>query len=384
MQFTLEENIVSGAVLKVIGVGGGGGNAVDHMVRSNVEGVDFVCANTDAQALRHSSASTVIQLGKNGLGAGAQPEKGRQAALEERDRIAELLQGADMVFVTAGMGGGTGTGAAPVVAEIAKELGILTVAVVTKPFPFEGKRRMKAAEEGITLLREHVDSLITIPNEKLEAVLGQDVSLLEAFNAANSVLQNAVCGIADIIIKPGMINVDFADVRTVMSEMGLAMMGTGVARGENRAEEAARMAISSPLLEDVDLAGARGILINITANESLSLGEFNRVGDVINELVDEDAQVIVGTSVNPDMSEDLSVTVVATGIGQRVAAPVAVPTPATRQRAISGQDGAPDYNALEIPTYRRDGKSQIEREAAQHKDNHDYIDIPTFLRRQAD
>lgn len=384
MQFTLEENIVSGAVLKVIGVGGGGGNAVDHMVRSNVEGVDFVCANTDAQALRHSSASTVIQLGKNGLGAGAQPEKGRQAALEERDRIAELLQGADMVFVTAGMGGGTGTGAAPVVAEIAKELGILTVAVVTKPFPFEGKRRMKAAEEGITLLREHVDSLITIPNEKLEAVLGQDVSLLEAFNAANSVLQNAVCGIADIIIKPGMINVDFADVRTVMSEMGLAMMGTGVARGENRAEEAARMAISSPLLEDVDLAGARGILINITANESLSLGEFNRVGDVINELVDEDAQVIVGTSVNPDMSEDLSVTVVATGIGQRVAAPVAVPTPATRQRAISGQDGQPDYETLDIPTYRRDGKSQVEREAAQHKDNHDYIDIPTFLRRQAD
>lgn len=386
MQFTLEENIVNGAVLKVIGVGGGGGNAVDHMVRSNVDGVDFVCANTDAQALRHSSASTVIQLGQNGLGAGANPEVGRQAALEGRDRIAELLQGADMVFVTAGMGGGTGTGAAPVVAEIAKELGILTVAVVTKPFPFEGKRRMKAAEEGIVQLREHVDSLITIPNEKLEAVLGHEVTLLEAFDAANSVLQNAVCGIADIIIKPGMINVDFADVRTVMSEMGLAMMGTGIARGENRAEEAAREAISSPLLEDVDLAGARGILINITANESLSLGEFNRVGDVINELVDEDAQVIVGTSVNPDMNEDLSVTVVATGIGQRAAGPVAVPSPQARQRPVTA-DGRPDYDTLAIPTYARDRKGQAETEAPQQKaagDTHEYIDIPTFLRRQAD
>jgi len=387
MQFTLEENIVNGAVLKVIGVGGGGGNAVDHMVRSNVDGVDFVCANTDAQALRHSSASTVIQLGKNGLGAGANPEVGREAALEERGRIAELLQGADMVFVTAGMGGGTGTGAAPVVAEIAKELGILTVAVVTKPFPFEGKRRMKAAEDGITALREHVDSLITIPNEKLEAVLGHEVTLLEAFDAANNVLQNAVCGIADIIIKPGMINVDFADVRTVMSEMGLAMMGTGLARGENRAEEAARMAISSPLLEDVDLAGARGILINITANESLSLGEFNRVGDVINELVDEDAQVIVGTSVNPDMSEDLSVTVVATGIGQRAAGPVAVPSPQTRRSPVTA-DGRPDYEVLATPTYARDRKGQAEQEVPQRRaasgDTHEYIDIPTFLRRQAD
>lgn len=386
MQFTLEENIVNGAVLKVIGVGGGGGNAVDHMVRSNVDGVDFICANTDAQALRHSAASNVIQLGDNGLGAGANPEVGREAALQGRDRIAEHLQGADMVFVTAGMGGGTGTGAAPVVAEIAKELGILTVAVVTKPFPFEGKRRMKAAEEGIVQLREHVDSLITIPNEKLEAVLGHEVTLLEAFDAANNVLQNAVCGIADIIIKPGMINVDFADVRTVMSEMGLAMMGTGVARGENRAEEAARMAISSPLLEDVDLAGARGILINITANESLSLGEFNRVGDVINELVDDDAQVIVGTSVNPDMSEELSVTVVATGIGQRAAGPVAVPNPQTRQSPVT-VDGRPDYSTLAIPTYARDRQGHSEPEAPQRKaagDTHEYIDIPTFLRRQAD
>ncbi len=386
MQFTLEENIVNGAVLKVIGVGGGGGNAVDHMVRSNVDGVDFICANTDAQALRHSAASNVIQLGDNGLGAGANPEVGREAALQGRDRIAEHLQGADMVFVTAGMGGGTGTGAAPVVAEIAKELGILTVAVVTKPFPFEGKRRMKAAEEGIVQLREHVDSLITIPNEKLEAVLGHEVTLLEAFDAANNVLQNAVCGIADISIKPGMINVDFADVRTVMSEMGLAMMGTGVARGENRAEEAARMAISSPLLEDVDLAGARGILINITANESLSLGEFNRVGDVINELVDDDAQVIVGTSVNPDMSEELSVTVVATGIGQRAAGPVAVPNPQTRQSPVT-VDGRPDYSTLAIPPYARDRRGHSEPEAPQRKaagDTHEYIDIPTFLRRQAD
>lgn len=390
MQFTLEENIVQGAVLKVIGVGGGGGNAVDHMVRSNVTGVDFVCANTDAQALRHSSASTVIQLGQNGLGAGANPEVGRQSALEEKDRIAELLEGADMVFVTAGMGGGTGTGAAPIVAEIAKSLGILTVAVVTKPFPFEGNRRKKAAEEGIIELREHVDSLITIPNEKLLAVLGGDISLLDAFNAANDVLQNAVCGIADLIVKPGMINVDFADVRTVMSEMGLAMMGTGLASGDNRAEEAARMAISSPLLEDVDLAGARGVLINITANESLGLAEFNRVGEVINELVEDDAQVIVGTSINPDMTDDLSVTVVATGIGDAAdnarAQLEVVQKPAARTVRSNGEL---NYEELNRPAYKRqqgqpDTTANARRAVSGAGEDLDLIDIPTFLRRQAD
>ncbi|HLR16696.1 MAG TPA: cell division protein FtsZ [Alcanivoracaceae bacterium] len=388
MQFTLEENVVQGAVLKVIGVGGGGGNAVDHMVRSNVEGVDFVCANTDAQALRNSSASTVIQLGQNGLGAGANPEVGRQAALEERDRIAELLEGADMVFVTAGMGGGTGTGAAPIVAEIAKELGILTVAVVTKPFPFEGPRRKKAAEQGIEELREHVDSLITIPNEKLLAVLGNDVSLLDAFNEANNVLHNAVCGIADLIVKPGMINVDFADVRTVMSEMGLAMMGSGIARGENRAEEAAMMAVSSPLLEDVDLRGARGILINVTANESLGLMEFNRVGEIINELAAEDAQVIVGTAINPDMGDELSVTVVATGLGSDLAGRSELEVVRAPVSRAVGANGELDYNELQRPTITRNRQAQ---EATQHtrqarsvSEDLDLIDVPTFLRRQAD
>ncbi|KZZ23402.1 cell division protein FtsZ, partial [Alcanivorax sp. HI0083] len=284
MQFKLEDSVPHGAVIKVVGVGGGGGNAVDHMVRSGVEGVDFICANTDAQALRNASSKTVIQLGSQvtkGLGAGANPEIGRQSAQEDRDRIAELLDGADMVFVTAGMGGGTGTGAAPVVAEIAKELGILTVAVVTKPFPFEGKKRMRSAQQGIEELKEHVHSLITIPNEKLQAVLGGSTSLLDAFKAANEVLQGAVKGIADLIVRPGMINVDFADVRTVMSEMGTAMMGTGTASGEGRAAEAAQAAISSPLLEDVDLRGARGILINITANESIALDEFSEVGDIV-------------------------------------------------------------------------------------------------------
>src|SRR5699024_1994608 len=380
---------VQGAVLKVIGVGGGGGNAVDHMVRSNVDGVEFVCANTDAQALRNSSASTVIQLGQNGLGAGANPDVGRQAALEERDRIAELLEGADMVFVTAGMGGGTGTGAAPIVAEIAKELGILTVAVVTKPFPFEGPRRKKAAEEGIEELREHVDSLITIPNEKLLAVLGNDVSLLDAFNEANNVLHNAVCGIADLIVKPGMINVDFADVRTVMSEMGLAMMGSGLARGENRAEEAAMMAVSSPLLEDVDLRGARGILINVTANESLGLMEFNRVGEIINELAAEDAQVIVGTAINPDMGDELSVTVVATGLGSDLAGRQELEVVRGGSNRTVSANGELNYGELNRPAYIRNRREPETTERSRQSqqgfgDDLDLIDVPTFLRRQAD
>jgi cell division protein FtsZ len=281
--FELIDSQPQKAVIKVVGVGGGGGNAVKHMIDNNVEGVEFICANTDAQALEDVEARTVLQLGTNitkGLGAGANPEVGRQAAMEDRERIADVLQGSDMVFITAGMGGGTGTGAAPVVAEVAKEMGILTVAVITKPFRFEGKKRMRLAEEGMRELAQHVDSLITIPNEKLMAVLGGKVSLVEAFEEANNVLHGAVQGIADLIMRPGMINVDFADVRTVMSEMGMAMMGTGRASGEDRAEKAAEMAVSSPLLEDINLEGARGILVNITASESLELGEFADVGDI--------------------------------------------------------------------------------------------------------
>ena len=284
--FELVDNVPQNAVIKVVGVGGGGGNAVKHMVENAVDGVDFICANTDAQALINADTTTVLQLGgaiTKGLGAGANPEVGRQAALEDRDRIAEALEGADMVFITAGMGGGTGTGAAPVVAEVAKDMGILTVAVVTRPFPFEGRKRIKIADAGMKELQQHVDSLITIPNEKLLDVLGKNTSLLDAFKAANDVLLGAVQGIADLIIRPGMINVDFADVRTVMSEMGMAMMGTGVANGEERAREAAEMAIRSPLLDDINLQGARGILVNITAGLDLSLGEFSEVGDTVEE-----------------------------------------------------------------------------------------------------
>ena len=388
MQFKLEDSVPHGAVIKVVGVGGGGGNAVDHMVRSNVEGVDFICANTDAQALRNSSAKTVIQLGSQvtkGLGAGANPDIGRQSAMEDRERIAELLEGADMVFVTAGMGGGTGTGAAPVVAEVAKELGILTVAVVTKPFPFEGKKRMRSAQEGIEALKEHVHSLITIPNEKLQAVLGGSTTLLDAFKAANEVLQGAVKGIADLIVRPGMINVDFADVRTVMSEMGTAMMGTGVASGENRAVEAAQAAISSPLLEDVDLRGARGILINITANESIALDEFSEVGDIVSELASEDANVIIGTAIDPDMGDNISVTVVATGLGAQHQELKVV----RGRQTPMGADGRVDYNDLDRPAVERKRAQQQAaggggRQAVNTAEDLDFIDIPTFLRRQAD
>ncbi len=392
MQFKLEDSVPHGAIIKVVGVGGGGGNAVDHMVRSNLEGVEFICANTDAQALRNSSARTVIQMGSQvtkGLGAGADPDIGRQSAVEDRERVAELLQGADMVFVTAGMGGGTGTGAAPIVAEVARDLGILTVAVVTKPFPFEGRKRMKVAEEGIDLLREQVDSLITIPNDKLQSVLGGGTSLLDAFKAANDVLQGAVKGIADLIVKPGMINVDFADVRAVMSEMGMAMMGTGTAQGEGRAEAAAQSAISSPLLEDVDLHGARGILINITASESISLDEFTTVGDTIQELASDDANVIVGTAIDPEMGEEISVTVVATGLG----VPKEELRVVGRKPAPVRPDGQPDYGELDRPAFdrkrirdqgetRSPGGGGESRSAA--AEDLDFIDIPTFLRRQAD
>src|SRR5210317_2381469 len=319
--FELVENYTPSATIKVIGVGGGGGNAVAQMIDASIDGVEFIAANTDAQALRQFKGKTILQIGSSvtkGLGAGANPEVGRQAALEDRDHIVEMLAGADMVFITAGMGGGTGTGAAPVIAQAAKEQGILTVAVVTKPFHFEARRRMQIAEKGIEELAAHVDSLITIPNSKLGDVLGGETLLLNAFKAANDVLQGAVQGIAELITRPGLINVDFADVRTVMSEMGMAMMGSGQASGEGRAREAAEAAISSPLLEDIDLSGARGILVNVTAGMDLSIGEFQQVGDTVKQCAADDATVVVGTVIDPDISNTIRVTVVATGLGQPI------------------------------------------------------------------
>ncbi|WP_444999384.1 cell division protein FtsZ [Halomonas mongoliensis] len=382
----------SSAVIKVIGVGGGGGNAVNHMVESNIEGVEFICANTDAQALKRVSAKTVLQLGNEitkGLGAGANPEVGRQAAMEDRERIAELLNGADMVFITAGMGGGTGTGGAPVVAQVAKELGILTVAVVTRPFPFEGPKRMRAAEEGMRELSEHVDSLITIPNEKLLSVLGKSASLLTAFSAANDVLLGAVQGIAELITSPGIINVDFADVRTVMSEMGMAMMGSGSAVGENRAREAAEKAIRSPLLEDVDLHGARGILVNITAGPDLSIGEFNDVGATVQEFASQDATIVVGTSIDMEMSDELRVTVVAAGLDGRQQAKAATREPAKRAesasdyRRMSQQPAVARQQATRAAAEPEEAaRPRSEKRRSQELD--DYLDIPAFLRRQAD
>lgn len=384
MTFELIDTYTESAVIKVIGVGGGGGNALEHMVVNQIEGVDFISANTDAQALRKSSATTQLQLGTDitkGLGAGANPDVGRQSALEDRERIMEVINGADMVFITAGMGGGTGTGAAPVVAQVAKEMGILTVAVVTKPFPFEGGKRMKVAKSGIEELGQHVDSLITIPNEKLLKVLGKEMSLLNAFKAANDVLLGAVQGIAELITREGMINVDFADVRTVMSEMGMAMMGTGHASGEDRAREAAKLAVSSPLLEDVDLAGARGVLVNITAGLDMSIGEFEEVGNTIKEFASDDATVVVGTVIDPDMTDELRVTVVATGLGgERVAVPKA-PETESPQIEIVKKSVEIDYDE---PTVIRKEKDSQQKQVANGDVNMDYLDIPAFLRRQAD
>lgn len=382
--FELVDNMPQNAVIKVIGVGGGGGNAVKHMIANNVEGVEFICANTDAQALKDVEARVALQLGNSmtkGLGAGANPDVGRQAAMEDRERIAEVLRGADMVFIAAGMGGGTGTGAAPIVAEVARDMDILTVAVVTKPFPFEGRKRMQVAEAGIGELQERVDSLITIPNEKLLSVLGKSTSLLDAFKAANSVLQGAVQGIADLIIRPGMINVDFADVRTVMSEMGMAMMGTASAHGENRAREAAEAAIRSPLLEDVNLQGARGILVNITAGMDLSLGEYGEVGETIAEFSSDDATIVVGTVIDPELSDELRVTVVATGLGSAVAAKGTTKVVVDNTRRADGQ---PDYSQLDRPTVMRNRSGQAAARPAPAPDSEEYLDIPAFLRRQAD
>ncbi len=381
--FELMDAYSQSAVIKVIGIGGGGGNAVEHMVSKNIEGVDFICANTDAQALKKVTGRTVLQLGSNitkGLGAGANPEIGRQAALEDRERIQECLDGADMVFITAGMGGGTGTGGAPIIAQVAKEMGILAVAVVTKPFPFEGKKRMAVAKDGIEELKQYVDSLITIPNEKLLSVLGKNLSLLDAFGAANDVLLSAVQGIAELITRPGLINVDFADVRTVMSEMGMAMMGAGKASGENRAREAAEAAIASPLLEDVNLAGARGILVNVTAGMDMSIGEFEEVGNTIKEFASENATVVVGTVIDPELAGELRVTVVATGLGAAGAAEKEKPVKLVVNKNSSGEV---DYGQLDRPTVIRN-KVAGERYSSDGESSLDYLDIPAFLRRQAD
>jgi len=374
------------AVIKVIGVGGGGGNALEHMLKANIEGVDFVCANTDAQALKASSSKTVLQLGSNvtkGLGAGADPAVGRQAALEDRDRIMDVLEGSDMVFITAGMGGGTGTGAAPIVAQVAKEMGILTVAVVTKPFSFEGRKRMQVATDGMAELSQYVDSLITIPNEKLLTVLGREVSLLSAFAAANDVLLGAVQGIAQLITCRGLINVDFADVRTVMSEMGMAMMGSGKAQGEDRAKMAAQAAISSPLLEDVNLSGAKGILVNITAGLDLTIGEFDEVGNTVKQFASDNATVVVGTVIDPEMSGEMRVTIVATGLGQ---AGSGANVEVARVKLVRTVSGDVDYSALDKPAIIRRSAVQAPPAPAREPapDDQDYLDIPAFLRRQAD
>ncbi|MDP4529154.1 cell division protein FtsZ [Alkalimonas delamerensis] len=385
--FELMDSHSEEAVIKVIGVGGGGGNAVEYMVASNIEGVEFIAANTDAQALRNSSANVTLQLGAavtKGLGAGANPDIGRRSAEEDRETIKKTIQGADMVFIAAGMGGGTGTGAAPVVAEVARELGILTVAVVTKPFPFEGKKRTAFADDGILELSKHVDSLITIPNDKLLKVLGKGTSLLDAFKAANNVLLGAVQGIAELITRPGLINVDFADVRTVMSEMGTAMMGTGTASGSDRAEEAAEQAISSPLLEDIDLSGAKGILVNITAGLDISIEEFETVGNAVKAFASENATVVVGAVIDPEMSEELRVTVVATGIGAArrpdislVANPRAeVAAPVYR---TAGGNTAQQMQTEAVAQPKVQAEQRTEQKPAQ-----DIFDIPAFLRKQAD
>jgi cell division protein FtsZ len=400
--FELMDAYSQSAVIKVIGVGGGGGNAVSHMVTSGIEGVDFICINTDAQALKSSKVKTQLQIGSNitkGLGAGADPEVGRQAAVEDRDRIVELITGCDMLFITAGMGGGTGTGAAPVVAQLARELGILTVAVVTRPFEMEGSKRGMIAGHGIGELTKSVDSLITIPNQKLLTVLGPTTTLLDAFKSANQVLQGAVQGIAELITRPGLINVDFADVRTVMSETGMAMMGSGMASGEGRSRTAAEAAVSSPLLEDISLSGAHGILVNITAGLDLAIGEFEEVGRIVKEFASDDATVVVGTVIDPEMSNELRVTVVATGLGSPHMVTRAAP-PSTRESreshairrelpSIRAVKTAPmtahDYASLDRPTVQRqravgDGL----RPDAASMPAEEMLDIPAFLRRQAD
>ncbi|WP_100643094.1 cell division protein FtsZ [Alteromonas facilis] len=374
------------AVIKVIGVGGGGGNAIEHMVSQSIEGVEFIAVNTDAQVLRSSSADVTLQIGTNvtkGLGAGADPNVGREAACEDRETIRQSLDGADMVFITAGMGGGTGTGAAPEVAKIAREMGILTVAVVTKPFPFEGRKRSDFASQGIEELSKHVDSLITIPNEKLLKVMGPRTPLLQAFSAANDVLRGAVQGIAELITRPGLINVDFADVKTVMSEMGTAMMGSGRASGEDRAEEAAESAIACPLLEDIDLSGARGILVNITAGPDFAIDEFETVGNAVKAFASENATVVVGTVIDMDMTDELRVTVVATGIGAERKPDISLVSSEGSRLTSSAKNFT---QSREVPsTQSTDGNQALKTdEVAQPNSDLEYLDIPAFLRKQAD
>ena len=417
--FELVEKMAPNAVIKVIGVGGGGGNAVAHMVNNSVDGVEFITANTDAQAIKNCGAKLQLQLGNSvtkGLGAGANPEVGRQAALEDREIIMDALQGADMVFITAGMGGGTGTGAAPVVAQLAKEMGILTVAVVTKPFPFEGRRRMQVALKGIEEMSQHCDSLITIPNEKLITVLGRNATMIQAFRAANDVLLGAVQGIADLIVRPGLINVDFADVRTVMSEMGLAMMGTGNARGDDRAQAAAESAIQNPLLDDVNLAGANGILVNITAGADFTMAEFDEVGRTVENFASDDATIVIGTVLDPDMQDEVRVTVVATGLNQGAVRSGYNGDSASRGKPqvqlisnntrgvrdgttgmlIDDGDAVASHSPGHSIAASLRGHAQGASHAAARSDAGDapkvadfgndnsYLDIPAFLRRQAD
>lgn len=382
--FEIINNETQEAVIKVVGVGGCGSNAVDHMIQNGMQGVEFISMNTDAQALKGNKAPTILQLGTGvtkGLGAGANPEIGREAALEDRDRIAEMIQGADMLFITAGMGGGTGTGAAPIVAQVAKEMGILTVAVVSKPFAFEG-RRLVAAKAGMEALSQHVDSLIVIPNDKLMMVLGNDISMLDAFKAANDVLYGAVAGIAEVINCPGLVNVDFADVKTVMSEMGMAMMGSAVAAGVDRARVAAERAVSSPLLEDISLSGARGILVNITASSSLKMREVHEVMSAIKNLTAEDATIIVGTVIDENMTEDLRVTLVATGLGS--IASQSQNSPLTVIHSRTGTDDRESMYSSEEPAVMRTGRRSNATVAAMRQSGVDPMDIPAFLRRQAD
>ena len=379
--FELMEVSGQQAVIKVIGIGGGGGNAVDHMLSASLEGVEFIAANTDAQALHRSGVSKVMQLGEGltrGLGAGANPEVGRQAASEDRDKIAAALDGTDMVFLTAGMGGGTGTGAAPVIAQLAREKGILTVAVVTRPFGFEGKRRIEAADQGIKELGELVDSLIVIPNERIMEVMGGNVTLLEAFGKANEVLFNAVQGISELITRPGLINVDFADVRTVMAEMGSAMMGSATASGPDRAMEAARGAVSSPLLEEVDIHGAKGLLVNVSAGPDMQLDEFAHVGEIVNEYASEDGTVVIGTVLDPEMEDELRVTMVATGIRK---------APQISLVKDEGMDegGADDVDYDQPTVIRRRPRTAGDVDAQGNAAvDMEYLDVPAFLRRQAD
>ena len=382
--FELMDSVAQDAVIKVVGVGGGGGNAVRHMMSTGIEGVEFVCANTDAQALTKITGTTSLQIGSNitkGLGAGANPDVGRQAALEDRERIQEIIMGADMLFVTAGMGGGTGTGAAPVVAQIARDMGILCVGVVTKPFVFEGSNRMKIAQQGIHELSQHVDSLITIPNDKLLTVYGREFDLMNAFNGANDVLHNAVQGITELITHPGVINVDFADVRTVMSQNGMGMMGSGIANGEKRATEAAEAAVASPLLEDVNISGARGILVNVTGT-NLTLGEFEDIGAIISSFASDEAIVVMGTAIDPNLEDQLRVTVVATGLGQPVAvAGAKEPIKIIKNKAPATTTGEVDYGNYDKPAIQR---QKAVGDGLNGSLDEEMLDIPAFLRRQAD